>query len=63
MLEWCLGHVVGHHGARGNFYPPKARPEQTITGAAAPIMVLGRAISGQARQSDANECLARQLVL
>jgi phage terminase large subunit-like protein len=63
VLEWCLGNVVGHHGARGKFYPLKARPEQTITGAAALIMVLGRAISDQARQPDANECSARQLVL
>jgi phage terminase large subunit-like protein len=63
MLEWSLGNAVGHHNARGNFYPREARPEQTIDSAAALIMVLGRAISGQACQPDANDCLARQPVL
>jgi phage terminase large subunit-like protein len=48
MLEWCLGNVAGHHDGRGNFYPPEPRPEQKIDSAADLIMVLGRAISGQA---------------
>ena len=38
VLEWCISNVVGHYDARSNVYPRKARPEQKIDAAIAPIM-------------------------
>jgi phage terminase large subunit-like protein len=63
VLEWCLGNVVGHHDARGNIYPRKARPEQKIDAAVALIMALGRATSGQADELDLSEFPTQPLVL
>jgi phage terminase large subunit-like protein len=63
VLEWCIGDAAGHLDACGNVYPRKARPEQKIDAAVAPIMALGRAISGEGSSVGLHAFLAGPLFL
>ncbi len=62
VLEWCVGNVVGRPDRRGNLYPAKQRPEQTIDAAVARMVAVGRTMAEDTNEGDLTDFLRDPLI-